>query len=86
MKKSLLYLFAFAVGASLGSAVTWHYTKKKYEKIAEEEIKSVKEVFSKKEMWDMDLNTIDGLCDKVSGYLYSILTNGVRKTMEEVVK
>ena len=49
MKKSLLYLFAFAVGASLGSAVTWHYTKKKYEKIAEEEIKSVKEVFSKKE-------------------------------------
>lgn len=49
MKKSLLYLFTFAVGASLGSAVTWHYTKKKYEKIAEEEIKSVKEVFSKKE-------------------------------------
>ncbi len=54
---------------------------------SEEAIKAlVSEVFSKKEMWDMDLNTIDGLCDKVSGYLYSILTNGVRKTMEEVVK
>lgn len=42
-------LVMFALGAAVGSAVTWQYTKKKYEKIAQEEIDSVKEVFSKRE-------------------------------------
>ena len=36
----------FAVGAVAGSAATWYFTKTKYEKIAQEEIDSVKEVFS----------------------------------------
>ena len=49
MKEKLLYLAVFAVGAFIGSAATWQYVKKKYEKIAEEEIQSVKDVFSKKE-------------------------------------
>ena len=49
MKQKLLYLVVFAVGASIGSTVTWQYVKKKYEKIAEEEIQSVKDMFSKKE-------------------------------------
>lgn len=38
----------FAVGAVIGSAVTWQLTKKKYEQIAQEEIDSVTEVFEKK--------------------------------------
>lgn len=42
----------FVVGAAIGSAVTWQYTKKKYEQIAQEEIDSVKETFSKKECTD----------------------------------
>lgn len=39
----------FALGATVGSVVTWQYVKKKYEQIAQEEIDSVKEIFSKRE-------------------------------------
>ena len=38
----------FAVGAFIGSAVTWQVTKKKYERIAQEEIDSVIEACDKK--------------------------------------
>lgn len=41
-------LFIFTVGAVIGSTVTWKLLKNKYEQIAQEEIESVKEVFSKK--------------------------------------
>ena len=41
-------IFAFAVGAAAGSAVTWKLLKTKYERIAQEEIDSVKEVYSNK--------------------------------------
>ena len=44
-----LYLIAFATGAIAGSVATWCFVKKKYERIAQEEIDSVKEVFAKKE-------------------------------------
>lgn len=40
---------AFVLGAVVGSAVTWGVIKKKYEQIANEEIESVKEVFSRKD-------------------------------------
>lgn len=39
----------FVLGATVGSVATWQYTKKKYERIAQEEIDSVKEIFSKRE-------------------------------------
>jgi len=39
----------FIFGAAVGSIVTWQYVVKKYEQIAQEEIDSVKEVFSKRE-------------------------------------
>lgn len=39
----------FIAGAAVGTIAAWYYAKKKYEKIAEEEINSVKEVFAKKE-------------------------------------
>lgn len=41
-------LIAFVVGAAVGSLATWVFVKKKYEQIAQEEIDSVKEVYSKK--------------------------------------
>lgn len=47
-----LYLTAFAAGVITGAAVSWGYLKQKYEKIAQEEIDSVKEVFSKNEQED----------------------------------
>lgn len=39
----ILYLTTFATGAIIGSFATWKYVKTKYEKIAQEEIDSVKE-------------------------------------------
>lgn len=48
MSKSINFML-FIFGAAVGSAATWAYAKKKYEQIAQEEIDSVKEVFSKRE-------------------------------------
>lgn len=39
----------FAVGAAIGSAVTWKLLKTKYERLADEEIESVKEAFFERE-------------------------------------
>lgn len=39
----------FAAGAAIGSVVTWKVVKTKYEQIAQEEIESVKEAFSRNE-------------------------------------
>lgn len=40
---------AFAVGAAAGVAATWKFFEEKYARIAQEEIDSVKEVFSKRD-------------------------------------
>lgn len=45
-------LFIFVAGAAFGSFVTWKLLKDKYEQIAQDEIDSVKEVFSKKDSPD----------------------------------
>lgn len=42
------YFITFVAGAALGSLATWIFVKKKYEQIAQEEIDSVKEVYSKR--------------------------------------
>lgn len=49
MKTTLSNFIIFATGAAIGSVVTWKILKTRYEQIAQEEIDSVKEVFSKKE-------------------------------------
>lgn len=41
-------ILIFAVGVAIGSAITWKLVKDKYKKLADEEIASVKEVWSKK--------------------------------------
>lgn len=47
MNNKITGFMMFIFGAAVGSVVTWQYTKKKYEQIAQEEIDSVKETFSK---------------------------------------
>jgi len=47
MNNKITGFMIFIFGAAIGSVVTWQYTKKKYEQIAQEEIDSVKETFSK---------------------------------------
>lgn len=42
-------IITFVVGAAAGSVATWFLLKTKYEQLAQEEIDSVKEVFSKRE-------------------------------------
>lgn len=48
MNDVLNKVFIFAVGAAIGSAVTWKIIKTKYEKIANDEIESIKEHYRKK--------------------------------------
>ena len=40
-------ILIFSVGAAIGSVITWKLVKTKYERIAQEEIDSVKDVYSK---------------------------------------
>ena len=53
---------AFILGAAVGSGVTWYFLKDKYEKLAQEEIDSVKEVFSKR---TSDISEKDEPQDKI---------------------
>lgn len=46
MNKKLIGVLAFAVGAAIGSAVTWKVLRTKYEEIAQEEIDSVKDEYA----------------------------------------
>lgn len=48
MNGKVLSVITFVAGAAIGSLVTWKVTKTKYEQIAQEEINSVKEVFTVK--------------------------------------
>lgn len=47
MNNGIKTIFVFSLGAAIGSVVTWKLLKTKYEQIAQEEIDSVKETFSK---------------------------------------
>lgn len=47
MNNKITSFMMFIFGTAVGSVVTWQYIKKKYEQIAQEEIDSVKETFSK---------------------------------------
>lgn len=51
-------LFIFAAGALVGSLFTWSYTKKYYEKIADDEIESMKE-WLKRRVEEQDKKTED---------------------------
>lgn len=46
-RNTLVKAFIFVAGAAIGSAVTWKVIKNKYEQITQEEIKSVKEEYSR---------------------------------------
>lgn len=47
MSTNLKHALVFVAGAAAGSAATWVYFKNKYEKLAQEEIASVKEALSR---------------------------------------
>lgn len=68
MKCTLSNVFIFAAGAAIGSAVTWKYVKTKYERIADEEIQSVKERYSKKQEKPVEEDKLDKLVEKQSNH------------------
>ena len=49
MNNKIAGFLMFTAGAVVGSIATWKFVKAKYERIANEEIESIKEVYSKKE-------------------------------------
>lgn len=57
MNNSIKNVFIFATGAIIGSVVTWKLLKTKYEQLAQEEIDSVKEVFSRRKR--SEINPVD---------------------------
>lgn len=63
--KSGLYFAVFMMGAAVGAASAWRYAKKKYEKIAQEEIDSVKAVFAKREVAKAGEKVTEGFHDGV---------------------
>ena len=54
MKNSVKIIFSFTLGAAVGLVATQRFFKAKYEAIAQEEIDSVKEVYSKKHKDNMN--------------------------------
>ena len=54
MTNKIASFMMFIFGAAVGSVATWQYIKKKYEQIAQEEIDSVKETFSKLKVKNKD--------------------------------
>ena len=54
MNNKIASFMMFIFGAAVGSVATWQYIKKKYERITQEEIDSVKETFSKLEVKSKD--------------------------------
>lgn len=56
MSNILSKCIIFAAGAAIGSAVTWKIVKTKYEKIADEEIESVREMYAKKAAREEDVS------------------------------
>ena len=61
-------LLIFTTGAAIGSAVTWKFLKTKYEQIAQDEIDSVKEVFSRR--FEEESEDIDESDDEDEEYNY----------------
>ena len=48
MNSNITHLTAFLVGVTAGGALAWDFARKKYERIAEEEINSVKETYAQR--------------------------------------
>ena len=81
MTNKTAYVVSLVVGALIGSAATWIFTKKYYEKISKDEIDSVKKEFSKMrntsietsdhEEKNNDISSLRDTSDKIEPYNYT---------------
>lgn len=81
MENTIKSIVIFAIGASAGAIVTWKLVKEKYKKIAQEEIDSVKEVYSTKKTKIKEPSV-----DKKAVKDYSKLTTDLGYTSTETKK
>jgi hypothetical protein len=72
------YVTIFVVGAAVGALATYKVVKTKYEQIAQEEINSVKEVFSKRQL----PNTSGCVGDMISG-LEDIINTSLKNVAKQ---
>ena len=88
MNNKIAGFLIFASGAVVGSIATWMLVKTKYERIANEEIESVKKVYSKREtavkddavlQKDSDEAAVKPTIYETKEYLETIKENGYRK-------
>ncbi len=77
MKKGL-YFVTFIAGAAIGSVTRWYCLNMKYERIAQEEIDSVKEVFAKKEAHSRAKEVAEGGKKVIEGF-----NDGIRRAAEQ---
>lgn len=71
MNSKMISILAFAAGAAVGSVATWKLVKTKYERIAQEEIDSVKEVFSRKAEREKEIEQPDEQEKEVERAVYN---------------
>ena len=86
----------FALGATIGSLVTWKFVETKYKKIADEEIKSVIEQFKKREeeiesvvdnyVKSKEEATVNFTTKEIDGDIIDVLNGKGEKVGEGVIK
>lgn len=92
MKNTLSNVLIFTVGAAIGSAVTWYFVKTKYEQIAQEEIDSVKEEFTKHQYVgpqnsdDAEDVEQDDISEEESIETVEVFTDGIKQEYAGVVQ
>lgn len=83
MKGTLSKIFVFAVGAAIGSAVTYKYLKTKYDDILKEELASMKEFYAEKYG---DYNDVEEEQEDEDTPAESDVMNDIRRTYAAIAK
>ena len=89
MNKGLTNVLIFAVGAAIGSVVTWKLTKDYYEQIANDEIQSVMDQYSERldEQKERIQNVIDDLEEEIEEEYENIIKdNNYAEEVETMAK
>lgn len=79
MNNKIVGAIAFLFGAAIGSVATWNFAKTKYEKIANDEIESVREHFRKKS----EPNKFEDIAEDV---LEKFKNNSEPKDLSSIIK
>ena len=85
MNGTIKAILVFAAGAAVGVAASWKYFDTKYSKIAQEEIDSVKEVYSKKQNQKNEIDISEPVISEedVSKYKGCIIEEGYSDLSDE---